>query len=96
MDELRVSAPYEVGVFKYLIGYNKNNERVPMEVYIEECQLNITPVGGSGIVEVETKYKVRNKRGNCYWAKPIEILNTKEDVLKRIEYYEQKSNGSNV
>ena len=88
MEELKVSAPHDIGVFKYLIGYNKNNERVPMEVYIEECQLNVTPGGGKGVVEVETKYKVRNKRGNCYWAKPVEIFNTKEDVLKRIEHYE--------
>ena len=91
MEELRVSAPYEVGVFKYLIGYNKNNERVPMEVYVEECQLNVTPSEDNEVVKVETKYKVRNKRGNCYWAKPIEIFNTKEDAFKKIEYHETKS-----
>ena len=86
MEKLRVSAPYEVGIFKYLIGYNKNNERVPMKVYIEECQLNVTPSEGNGVVNVETKYKV-SKRGKCYWAKPTEIFDTKEDVLKRIETF---------
>ena len=57
-----------------------------MKVYIEECQLNVTPSEGNGVVNVETKYKV-SKRGKCYWAKPTEIFDTKEDVLKRIETF---------
>lgn len=88
MEELRVSAPYEVGKFKYLIGYNKNNEKGPMEVYIEECQLNVTPAGERGIVEVATKYKVTTKRGKCYWVKSDEIFNTKDDVLRKIGCHE--------
>ena len=83
MEELRVSAPYEVGKFKYII-ITYRGKKVPLEVYVEECQLNVTPSEGNGVVKVETKYKV-NYRGKVKWITPKEIFCTKEDALKRIE-----------
>ena len=83
-EELRVSAPFEVGKFKYIIVENRG-KKIPLEVYIEECQLNVTPSGERGVVEVVTKYQV-NYRGKTKWIKPSEIFYTKEDALNEIEY----------
>lgn len=82
-EELRVSAPFEVGKFKYII-ITHQSKKVPLEVYVEECQLNITEGSKSGYVSVETKYKV-NYRGKAKWITPKEIFYTKEDALKQIE-----------
>jgi len=94
-DDLRVSAPYKVGTFKYIVGYNKNNEPGPIQVYLKECQLNVTPGydeydDGTPISDVwhvenvEIKYKVRTRQGKCSWIKESEIFNTKEDLLKSL------------
>jgi hypothetical protein len=87
-DELRVSAPYKVGTFKYMVGYNKNNEQGPCRVYIKECQLNVTEGHDesiSDVVNVEIKYKVRTNKGNCGWVKSEEIFNTKEELIKSLK-----------
>lgn len=84
MEELRVSAPYEVGKFKYII-ITYRGKKVPLEVYVEECQLNVTEGSESGYISVKTKYKV-NYRGKTKWITPKEIFCTKEDALKQIEY----------
>ena len=91
-NELEVSAPHKVGKFKYIIGYNKDNEPFPLEIYIKECQLNITegydeyddgtPI--SDIWHVESKYKVIY-RGKYKWVRSDEIFDTKEDILKSIK-----------
>ena len=91
-NELEVSAPHKVGKFKYIIGYNKDNEPFPLEIYIKECQLNITegydeyddgtPI--SDIWHVESKYKVIYK-GKYKWVRSDEIFDTKEDILKSIK-----------
>ncbi len=85
-EELRISAPFEVGKFKYII-ISYRGKKAPLEVYIEECQLNVTPGGEQGYVSVETKYKV-NYRGKAKWITPKEIFYTKEDALRHIEYEE--------
>ena len=91
-DNLEVSAPHKVGKFKYIIGYLKEtHEPAPMEVYIEECQLNVTPGHDEyddgtpmrDIWDVEIKYKV-SRRGKCWIVKPDEIFDTKEDLLKSL------------
>ena len=87
-EELRVSAPFEVGKFKYIIITHRS-KKVPLEVYIEECQLNVTDGNKPGYVSVEIKYKV-NYRGKVKWITPKEIFYTKEDALKQIEYEEKK------
>ena len=86
-EELRVSAPFEVGKFKYIIITHRS-KKVPLEVYVEECQLNVTKGSEPGYVSVETKYKV-NYRGKAKWITPKEICDTKEDALKQIEYEEK-------
>lgn len=85
-EELRVSAPFEVGKFKYIIITHRD-KKVPLEVYIEECQLNVTEGSDAGYVSVEIKYKV-NYRGKAKWITPKEIFYTKEDALKQIEHEE--------
>ena len=101
MDELRISASHKVGVFRYMVGHLKNtHEPAPMEVYVEECQLNITKgydeyddgMPMSDVWHVETKYKV-NRRGHAWWVKSDEIYDTKEDVLKHIEYQQNEKNN---
>lgn len=87
-EELKVTAPYEVGKFKYIIITSKG-KKVPLEVYIEECQLNVTNGSEPGYVSVETKYKV-NYRGKVKWVNPKEIFYTEEDALKQIEYEENR------
>lgn len=91
MEELIVSAPHKVGVFRYMVGRLKStNCLAPMEVYIEECQLNITKgydeyddgMPMSDIWHVEAKYKV-SRRGHTWWVKSNEIFDTKEDTLKK-------------
>ena len=62
-EELRVSAPFEVGKFKYIIITHRS-KKMPLEVYVEECQLNVTKGSEPGYVSVETKYKV-NYRGKA-------------------------------
>lgn len=87
-DELRVSAPYKVGTFKYMVGYNKNNEPVPCQVYIKECQLNVTQGHDediSDVVKVEIKYKVCTNKGKCGWVEPKKIFNTKEELIKSLK-----------
>lgn len=100
MDDLRVSAPHKIGVFRYMVGHLKNtHEPAPMEVYVEECQLNITKgydeyddgMPMDDVWYVETKYKV-NRRGHAWWVKSDEIYDTKEDVLKHIKYQNEKNN----
>ena len=100
MGDLRVSAPHKVGVFKYMVGHLKGtHELAPMEVYIEECQLNVTEgydeyddgMPMSDIWHVDIKYKV-NRRGHAWSVKSDEIYDTKEDVLKHIEYQNEKNN----
>lgn len=92
-DDLRVSAPHKVGKFKYVVGYlKKTHEPAPMEIYIEECQLNVTKgyadyddgIPMSDVCHVETKYKI-SRRGKSWWVKANEIFDTKEDVLKFIK-----------
>lgn len=90
MGDLRVSAPHEVGIFKYVIGHNKNGEAGPLEVYIKECQLNVYPTGEKDIVEVVTKY-LTSYKGRERWVKSNEIFDTKEDVLSHIEYLNKRS-----
>ncbi len=85
-EELRVSAPFEVGKFKYII-ITYRGKKMPLEVYVEECQLNVTEGSDPGYVSVEIKYKV-NYRGKVKWVTPKEIFYTKEDALKQIEHEE--------
>ena len=86
-DDLKVSAPYKVGTFKYIVGYNKNNEPDPIQVYLKECQLNVTsgydeyddgtPI--NDVWHVEIKYKVRTRQGNVVGLKKLKYL-----ILKKI------------
>lgn len=82
-EELRVSAPFEVGKFKYIILTHKG-KKIPLRVYVEECQLNITEGSKPEYVIVETKYKV-NYKGKARWITPKEMFYTKEDALRQIE-----------
>ena len=82
-EELKVTAPYEVGKFKYII-VKQRGKFVPLEIYVEECQLNITEGSEPGYVSVEIKYKV-NYRGKAKCVTPKEIFYTKEDALYQIE-----------
>ena len=92
--ELKVSASHKVGVFKYIVGHLKEtHEPAPMEVYIEECQLNVTrgfDEYEDDVYNVEIKYKV-NRRGKTWWVKSNEIFHTKEDVLNHIKYMNSKN-----
>ena len=92
-DDLSVSAPHKVGKFKYVVGYFKeSHEPSPMEIYIEECQLNVTSgydeyddgIPIRDVLHVEIKYKI-SRGGKIWWVKPDEIFDTKEDLLKSIK-----------
>lgn len=89
LNDLVVSAPYTVGKFKYIIITHRG-KKVPLEVYIEECQLNVTEGSEPDYVSVKTKYKV-NYRGKVKWITPTEIFETKEDALNHIKYEECNS-----
>ena len=93
-NELEVSAPHKVGKFKYIVGHHKKtNEPGPMQVYLEECQLNVTPGHDeyddgtpiSDVWHVEIKYKVRTYSGDTGWVKADEIFDSKEALLKSIK-----------
>ena len=84
LNDLVVSAPYTVGKFKYIIITHRD-KKVPLKVYIEECQLNVTKGSEPEYVSVKTKYKV-NYKGKIKWITSKEIFETKEDALNQIEY----------
>lgn len=89
LNDLVVSVPCTVGKFKYII-ITHEGKKVPLEVYIEECQLNVTEDSEHECVSVKTKYKV-NYRGKIKWITPKEIFETKEDALNHIKYEECNS-----
>lgn len=63
-----------------------------MEVYVEECQLNVTKgyadyddgIPMYDVYHVEIKYKI-NRRGKAWWVKLDEIFDTEEDVIKSLK-----------
>jgi hypothetical protein len=80
---LLINCQHKIGCFKYIAVKQKSNGKlVPLQVYLEEVQINATPYDGDTIT-VSAKYKV-NYRGKTKWVNENEIYNTKEEILNQL------------
>ena len=82
-ENLLVKCEHKIDCFKYIaIKKKSNNELVPLQVYLEEVQINAIPCGFDKIA-ASVKYKVRY-RNKIKWVNENEIYNTKEEILKKL------------
>lgn len=79
-ESLLIKCQHKIGCFKYIAVKQKHNSKlVPLQVYLEEVQINATPYDGDTIT-VSTKYKV-SYRGKTKWVNENEIFNNAESVI---------------
>ena len=79
-ENLLVTCQHKIGCFKYIAVKQKSNGKlVPLQVYLEEVQINATSYDGDTIT-ASAKYKV-NYRGKTKWVNENEIFNNAESII---------------
>ena len=79
-ENLLIKYQHKIGCFKYIAVKQKSNGKlVPLQVYLEEVQINATTYD-SDTITASTKYKV-NYRGKTKWVNENEIFNNAESII---------------
>lgn len=88
---MTVIAPHMVGEFKYIILRNLKGKYIPVQCYLKEAQITVTPAYDEEegkCISVSTIYTVRiNINGSIYHLTGNEIFDTKEEALERINLH---------